>query len=493
MCTSQGIILLQQLLLPPIFIHNYGVRAYGEWLTLSAAVMYLNTLNFGLQNFVNNELAMRYSRGEMGSFHLYQSTALRMLFGIAAFASALLALLFMVPIDRVLHLKIGHGQAATILFFLGLQVALNIPLNFFTGSYLVFGRAARGTSWQNVQRFAIVVVAAIAAVLHSSFVSIAILQAAMVIVVGTFVLGDLTKIAPELFPTLKYWDGEIARAIVKPTGYFALIFSTTFFAFQLPVLMLQVLLGPVTVVIFSVARTLFSMVRQGLACFTIALGPEVTHTYGKQDWSGLHQLYSSSERLLFTFIPVANLAVLAAAPILVKIWLHDSSLYRPGLYTLMALISCVMATKEHKHQFQFATNCHQEMARILFGTYVAMLAVSFVLVPRFGLVGFLSCWLVTEAVQTIAIVKLNEQLLRASGRLELAPLYRLATLIVIGTGGISLELKGISNQPFWVQELASVPLLLILLAVAGRCFGAHHLAVQFIRRHYMPNRFAASA
>lgn len=493
MCTSQGIILLQQLLLPPIFIHNYGVTAYGEWLTLSAAVLYLNTLNFGLQNFVNNELAMRHSRGELGSFHLYQSTALRMLFGIAAFASVLLAVLFMVPIDRLLHLKIGQGQAATILFFLGLQLALNIPLNFFTGSYLVFGRAARGTSWQNVQRFAIVVVAAIAAVLHSSFVSIAILQAAMVIVVGAFVLGDLKKMAPDLFPTIKYWDREVARAIIKPTGYFALIFSTTFFAFQLPVLMIQVLLGPVTVVAFSVMRTLFSMVRQGLACFTIALGPEVTHIYGRQDWSELSRLYSSSERLLFTFIPVANLAVLAAAPVLLKIWLHDSSLYRPGLYTLMALISCVMATKEHKHQFQFATNCHQEMAKILFGTYVAMLAASFLFVPKFGLAGFLCCWLITEAVQTIAIVRLNGQLLRAAGRLELAPLFRLAALIAIGTGGISLVLKGTSSQPFWMQGLICAPLLLLLLGVASMWFGAHDLAAQFIRRRYVPDRSAAKA
>jgi hypothetical protein len=50
---SQVISLLTQLLLPPIFLHNYGVTLYGEWLALSAAIGYLATVNYGIQTYTN--------------------------------------------------------------------------------------------------------------------------------------------------------------------------------------------------------------------------------------------------------------------------------------------------------------------------------------------------------------------------------------------------------------------------------------------------------
>src|SRR5271156_5559269 len=98
--TAQGIILLQQLVLPPVFIHRYGIFTYGEWLTLTAAVSYLSTLQFGMQTFVNNELTMRYSRHDMGTFQVMQSTALRMLLGIAAVAGMAATIFYALPMQR---------------------------------------------------------------------------------------------------------------------------------------------------------------------------------------------------------------------------------------------------------------------------------------------------------------------------------------------------------------------------------------------------------
>ena len=64
--SSQGISLIAQLLLPPIFLRNYGIAAYGEWLTLTAAVVYLSTLNFGLPTFANNQVAIFHNSGRFG-------------------------------------------------------------------------------------------------------------------------------------------------------------------------------------------------------------------------------------------------------------------------------------------------------------------------------------------------------------------------------------------------------------------------------------------
>ena len=44
--SSHVVSVLQQVALTPLFIREYGAAGFGEWLTLSAAVSYLGTLDF---------------------------------------------------------------------------------------------------------------------------------------------------------------------------------------------------------------------------------------------------------------------------------------------------------------------------------------------------------------------------------------------------------------------------------------------------------------
>src|ERR1700760_3442425 len=96
--------LLNQLLLPPIFLHRYGIALYGEWLALSVGVAYLRTLNFGIQTFVNQDLTVRFHRGEFELYHVRQSTALRLLLGICSVAATLCLVIFFAHPSRLLRL-----------------------------------------------------------------------------------------------------------------------------------------------------------------------------------------------------------------------------------------------------------------------------------------------------------------------------------------------------------------------------------------------------
>ena len=79
--SSHLVNVLQQVALTPLFLHTWGIAGFGQWLTLSASVSYLGTLDFGIQTFVNQDLTLRYHRGDLQNFHLHQSTALRLLLG----------------------------------------------------------------------------------------------------------------------------------------------------------------------------------------------------------------------------------------------------------------------------------------------------------------------------------------------------------------------------------------------------------------------------
>ncbi len=106
--SSHLVAALQQLALTPLFLKNYGAAGYGEWLTLSASISYLATLDFGIQTFVNQDLTVRYHRGDMEGLHIQQSTALRMLLGICVFASVMALFIWLMPVDQWLKMD-GSG------------------------------------------------------------------------------------------------------------------------------------------------------------------------------------------------------------------------------------------------------------------------------------------------------------------------------------------------------------------------------------------------
>ena len=102
--SSHVVSALQQLALTPLFLRNYGAAGYGEWLTLSASISYLATLDFGIQTYVNQDLTVRYHRGDMEGLHTQQSTALRMLLGICVVVTLLALSIWLMPVDQWLKM-----------------------------------------------------------------------------------------------------------------------------------------------------------------------------------------------------------------------------------------------------------------------------------------------------------------------------------------------------------------------------------------------------
>jgi O-antigen/teichoic acid export membrane protein len=430
---GQGVTVISQLLLPPIFLHQYGIATYGEWLTLSAAVGYLGTLNFGLQTFANNQVAICYSRGELEEAKTLQATAMLVLLLIVFGAASLTLLVFLLPVDQWLGLKISRVIATATLYLLGLQILLRMLFGFLVGTFLVIGVSYRGANWSNAASLTSTLATALMALEHGSFVWIAVQQLLWLVLFCGIVLIDLRKKAPVVFPKLRYARPGRITEILKPSGYFGMLFWSNFLVYQLPVILMQRILGPSSVVVFSITRTIYSMSRQALTSMTQALGQEITELYGKHAWARLFRLYELSERVIFALIPVVTMGTLLATPLLITVWLHKTSLYDPYTCIIMALISGAMGIKEHKSQFQTSTNQHSVLARMMFWSYLVMVALAVPGIRFFGSMGFLVPWLITEVVQVIFIVRLNQRLFATVLPLEFTPLYKLFAFMGVAT------------------------------------------------------------
>lgn len=474
MLAAQGanvvVILITQALLPPIFLHAYGVVAYGEWLVLSATVAYLANLNFGITTYAANELTILHQRGDDQQYRRLQASTLALILVLVAIGILASVAVGLLPLPRLLHLRtIGRGEAGLTAFFLGLQMTSHILGGYYNNLFMVVQETHRGTMWWNARRLAATLVAAVLAMLHLSFAVNAFGQFAAVLLCTIATIFALRRRMKGLPMGLRGANWTTAKATLKPSGMFGLVFMQTFLLFQVPVILLQRILGPEVVVVFTISRTVLGTARQMLTIITSAIAPEITFSFGSGDRKKLLEIFHYSERLVFSLIPVANLGAYLFSPLLLAIWLHKPGLFDRDTYILMVLISAVMSMREHKQFFQFSTNVHHRLALIVFWGNLAMIAASIPLTLRFGLDGFLYAWLVSETTQMALLYRENKKLFAGHSSITVVPVLKLAAFL-----GIALPLS------VFLLDYSSLHSFVVLAIIATAGTGVIFTASYFV-------------
>jgi O-antigen/teichoic acid export membrane protein len=245
---------------------------------------------------------------------------------------------------------------------------------------------------------------------------------------------DLKWIAPVLLPSLRYGNWKQVAAILKPSAHFGLIAIGGFLTWQGPVILIQRVLGPSAVALFSLVRVVFQMSRQILSIASATIGQDITILVGQGDYKQLRRLYDLSERIVLFLIPVVSIGSLLLCPVLFAVWLHKRALYSPLLCILMAVVSAVLGIKEHKTQFQSSSNEHEKLAVFIFWGYTSMLMVSVLTMKFYGLIGFMGTWLAWEMVQTWFVLHMNARLFPDGETISTGPIVRLTVFMAVAFG-----------------------------------------------------------
>lgn len=478
-----GVTLLTRFLLPPIFLHSYGVARYGEWLVLTAAVSYLSTLDFGIATYASNELTMLRERNEMGKYRVLQASTLAMILILLLLGTVVCVGIGFLPLKELLHLRSTSGNEARLTAaFLGLQLMANILGGYYNNLFMVLRRTHRGTAWFHIRRLAGLLTAAVLAWRHSPFAMIALGQFLAILLVTIATMLDLRIRMKGLPMGFGGANWETAKSTLKPSGMFGLILAQTFLLFQIPVILLQTLLGPEVVVLFSICRTILGTARQLLTMVTTAIAPEITFSFGEGNMKQLLRIFHDSERLVFALIPVANVGAYLLAPLLLAIWLHKPNLFEPWTYALMALISATMSMREHKQYFQFSTNTHHRLAMIVFWGNIVMLAVSVPATMRFGLHGFMVTWLLSELTQMTLLYRENQKLFSHDATITLVPVAKLVTILALSVPISGMVLEYARRKPLVVDAAIGAAGILVLCIVSYVTFGLNTLQTKMLAR-----------
>jgi O-antigen/teichoic acid export membrane protein len=472
--TGQGVSIVIQLVVPPLFLHRYahGMELYGEWIALTAAISYIGTLNYGIQNYANNQMAIHYNRGERQKAQTVQASALRLILivvvalGLVAVASLFLPLAGWIGVRFV-----SSREASLTVFYILLQLISGFPFSLLTNSYMVIGQQHRGQNWQNAQRMVAAMGLSVCAWLRMPLSWLALTQAVSMLLFAALVIMELRMRAPFLLPSLRHGTWAEVRAQIKPSSYFMLLALSSFLVWQGPILVIQRVLGPAAVTIFALSRTIFSMSRQVLNVATQAIGQDISCTVGRRDWPGLKRLYDLSEKVILLITPVSTIGTLLACPLLFSLWLHQRSIYNPGICLLMAVVSAIIAIKEHKYQFQWSSNRHEELSKYYFVSNLAMLALSGLLMKSFGVGAFMVCWGLSELGVTLYIVHLNMRLFPPEIHVSARPIFHLFALLAVAFSAAWWPVYRSAQWGLGLIAAETLLAMLLLTAVGYYLFG----------------------
>jgi len=483
LAAGNGVQLFTQLLVPPAFILAYSVAGYGEWLALSASVSYLVSLDIGLQAYLINELTILYARNHLNRYRRVNSVGLRIILSIVCIASIAAALVFLVPITRLLRLSMDPFDAGLTLFLLALQVIWNIVFAYFFTLFRVFGKAHRGVMWGNAQRTVLLVCTITLILFKVPFWAIALGQLATLVPATALAIWDFKRVSADAFPTLEYWDRKTAKEIFKPSVYFAIATLNNFLVFQMPVLVLQIFAGTAVVVMFSVTRTLFNTGVQFVRSVQHGLLPEITRVYALTGREGLNKLYRFSEAFAVVGGLVLNCGLAFSSSFLISLWLKGRVSVEPAITMLMCAVMIVATYRESKYIFQYATNCHQQTNLSIFVVYAMMIGAMCVAAPRFGLMGVLWCWFVSELVLSVRIHFLNVQLI--GNTISLVPLVKLLLVTPFSLALVWYSSTLISSGPIFGIGAGALVIAAISV-VACRIFHITPLMSWVIQNYFRP-------
>jgi len=398
--SAQGIAVLYNLLLVPVFLRYWSVLVYGEWLALSSLAAYLSTVDIGVSIFGVNKLTQAYAQGDMREYRLYQSTFLSFYLVVASVGTLVLAILaWALPLGDWLGLRATPShESSWVIFLLGIQVLWSIPQRFMISIYRTVGDMAK-TQWiMNAQMILMMSLIALGLALGAGMVQLAVLQIISVVTVGVWVLQDVRRHLNDVFPSIVGASAALFREAIKPSLLFAVFVLTTPMVFQGTVILVSVVLGGAAVAVFATTRTLVNLVRQVIGAISYAIWPELTMIEARGETRHLAGML----RLTVTLSIIISVAFAATlwfegADVL-RIWTHGR--LEPDLLLLRVFLieTVLVVIVQTAGGPAVASNRHQVVSKVVLIASILGFILSAWLIKPLGLVGVPLGLLIGEAI-----------------------------------------------------------------------------------------------
>lgn len=394
-----------QLLLVPVLTLAWGLPLYGQWLLLSSIPVFLGASDFGFSTAAGIRIIGEVARGEHDEALLtyVSARALVLRLSIGAFLVAL-GVTLVLP-ERMLSVSRGMsaGQARVVLVLLCAYGMLALQSALFNAVSRSMGKTAPAILLDSmiflVEGFAVMATAAAGGrPIHAALAYVVVRALGVMLA-----FGYARRVAPWMRAPARR-SGARVRELWRP-AVAAMVLPLAQAAYlQGSALAVGAAIGAPAVPIYTSLRTLSRIGLQLLAVLFLPLMPEYTATHARGDTRGT--------AIIAGGLMIANLVVGVAYALIIgffgmpllALWTHGMIQPPQAMITLTAIGLTMSVMWNPLSSLLLAINRHETISYVLAALAPMTIALTYVLMRRYGLTGSAAANLLMETGMLVTVV-----------------------------------------------------------------------------------------
>ena len=376
------------LVLMPFTVRHLGASDYGLWMLVASLTYYFQLLDLGYGSGLVRHVADADAKGDVDGVNRILSTFVVVYagLGLAAGLGTIALILWAVP--RFPHLSPADIRRAQLLLaMMGLRTAIGFPMT-------VFGAATTAR-----QRFALNNTVAIAVALANgacTYVVLATGHGLLSLVGASTALGVCSYAgyawtARRAFPELRIRPSSFSRGLVREvttfSAYLFVIDIAIQVGFNLDNVVVGAALGTSAVAVYAVTLRVAEYQRQLCCQFNGFLFPIVVRLNAAGSAAALQTMLIEGTRVALILVTGATIGVIGFGGPLILQWMGPG--FAAGIVPLyvLAVTGVILVGQGPLGNILLGTGRHKLVAFVSLGEALANLALSLVLVRRFGMLG----------------------------------------------------------------------------------------------------------
>jgi O-antigen/teichoic acid export membrane protein len=376
------------LFLMPYTVRHLGVSDYGLWMLVASLTYYFQLLDLGYGSGVVRQVTEADARRDTDRVNRILSTFVGVYGAIGAAAAVGIAALILFVLPHFPGIPAAQLRTAQwLLAIIGLRVVLGFPMS-------VFGAVTNAR-----QRFALNNSVAIVLSVLNALVTYLVLSAGhglLPLVASTTALsllgyGAYAWTARRAFPPLRIrprlFDRHIVREVTTFSIYFFLIDIAVQIGFNLDNVVIGAAIGTTAVAVYAVTLRIADYQRQLCSQVNNLLFPVVVRfgSVGRTD--ALRDTLVEGTRIALVMVAGVTVCVIGFASPLVRAWMGPGFEESVPPLVVLAIAGVALVGQGPLGNVLLGTGRHRLVAVVAFVEALANLALSLLLVRRFGILG----------------------------------------------------------------------------------------------------------
>jgi hypothetical protein len=398
--TFRLVVIVQQILLTPLFLSRWGVDGYATWIVASAVASFASLANAGLGQATSAEIIFKVQANDrQGVIALFSNAISILLISSILWMLLTAGLVYAAGIEGLGPTILG-SQGAKVVFLLNiviLQDFISAPFGALLGAALgagvPVGIKAVGKALETI---------ACAALLY--FLNLSQWGIASVMVLFSLLsFAVLVFMAFQKFSWIRYrpstMGGTFMSTIILPSlNNFLLFVSVNVVGIQLPRIIIPSILNTDALALFATMTTYFRAVRSLCMLVPSAVQVETSMAHGGGETDRLQRMYLFTIRCAIWFSVCGGAMAIVAGPLVFPIWTRNliSFDWRLGLILFAGVvlsaifdaITGLLVAVNSLGRLPFVYSCSM-LAAMLFGT---------LLLHQFGLSSYAVVLLLPELI-----------------------------------------------------------------------------------------------